>query len=369
MPEERTGKPVTVWVKRDHLLEGERTCPVLAALWPEEAAPELRFWNPLRKIAASKIRIEYFDEVDDAGPLVVTPHSMVLYGKRDRLAEVTDFNGAVLRSGRNVVTFALIWEYRPTPGEIVYASATFADRPDTRPSPHWLYDWSHLVGPVERPEKPRVAFVGNVEFPNRLNRLVRHVPVPFPVKVRAARTPRFRSRKTVAEFMAVRQVIARWVRTGVITRLRGSDLIDLDYIGREKAFFCMTEDEKKRAREEYLQNLREAPYRLVMRGDANAVFSLYETMAVGRIPIIVQTGMRLPPIPGMKWSDFALIHDFKDLDTLDRAIRDFHYGLGEEQFRERCQLARSAFERLSPKNFFEDTLFPALRELSATAQT
>ncbi|MEL6254002.1 MAG: exostosin family protein, partial [Bacteroidota bacterium] len=177
-------------------------------------------------------------------------------------------------------------------------------------------------------------------------------------------SPAFRSQSKISENMVFRQVFGRWVRKNTAEILRRDKGLEFHYIGNKRAFFEMSKEEQKQARINYLNNLKSVPYRLIMRGDENSAFSLYEAMSAGRIPVIVHTGMRLPLIDGIKWEDFAIIHPFERLSSLTARIKAIHRDLSNEEFKERCKLSRKAFEALSPESFFRQVILPLLKTLN-----
>lgn len=361
-------KKVAVWVKKDFLIPKERLCPLLSFLSEDDQKPEARFWNPLRKLSRMDIEINFFDHLEEAGNLVVTPHSMRVFGLQNRLKEVVNFNRKLLASGRRVVSFALAWEYKPIKGEILFASGTYHSREDSIPCPLWLYDWDHATVEIEKPEQIAVGFIGNIEYSNRLNKIVKHIPVPRYIQNYLVQSPAFRSQQKISENMAFRQVFGRWVRTKTAQHLQAAPDIDFHYIGRKKAFFEMSKEEQQQARTDYLNNLNEVPYRLIMRGDENSAFSLYEAMSAGRIPVIIHTGMRLPEISGMDWEDFSIIQPFDKISELADRLKTFHNNLSNEEFKEKCRLSRRAFESLSPDSFFTEVILPLLKTLEYQAK-
>lgn len=67
----------------------------------------------------------------------------------------------------------------------------------------------------------------------------------------------------------------------------------------------------------YMEELKNCIYSLCPRGIGNFSYRVYETMACGRIPIIIHDDCdesTLPSLYEIKWSDFAYLIDCKDLE-------------------------------------------------------
>jgi hypothetical protein len=109
----------------------------------------------------------------------------------------------------------------------------------------------------------------------------------------------------------------------------------------------------ERVRREYLDNLVNNDYVLNARGFGNYSFRFYETMSVGRMPLLVDTDCVLP---------YDFLHDYDDLcvrvpyDRLRRIaddLVDFHGRLSDEDFRDlQRRVRRFWLDWLSPSGFF-----------------
>lgn len=114
-------------------------------------------------------------------------------------------------------------------------------------------------------------------------------------------------------------------------------------------------------RREFVENLLSSDYGLCIRGDANASVRLFETLALGRIPIILDTECVFPFANIVDYTSFSLIVDFRAIKRLPQIIADFHKGLSDEQFIAMQKKARAAYLQY----FRVDALMPhILREIS-----
>jgi hypothetical protein len=96
---------------------------------------------------------------------------------------------------------------------------------------------------------------------------------------------------------------------------------------------------------EFVHNLLDSDYALVVRGDANASQRFYEALSLGRIPVFIDTECVLPLEQQLDYRKFCVIIDYKDLKRAPDILADFHAGLSPEEFICMQQRAREAYER------------------------
>jgi len=114
-------------------------------------------------------------------------------------------------------------------------------------------------------------------------------------------------------------------------------------------------------RREFVENLLSSDYGLCVRGDANGSVRLFETLALGRIPVILDTECNFPFADVVDYKSFSLTVDFRDLKRLPQIVADFHASLTDEQFATMQKNARTAYMQY----FRVGALMPhILRELS-----
>lgn len=112
-----------------------------------------------------------------------------------------------------------------------------------------------------------------------------------------------------------------------------------------------SKEDKEKSSREYFNNLKESQYILCYRGAGNYSVRLYETLAAGRIPLIVTSDNNLP-YPGIiNWNKFPVIA-FKDYKKIGRIVYDFHASLTDEEFNQLQRHTRKVFEQhISYKGF------------------
>lgn len=342
-----THQPLDIWISEDLIIPNARPCPLLMHLSEPDTNPQTLFWNPLREVLPGLVRVHKFKNIQEAGPLVVIPHDAKEWMFVKKLKELRQHIRSVLATGRQVVTFAGGMEYEPQPGEIVFATSVY-QYPDEKllPIPTWIYDIGSRINPIPRPAKPTVAFDGNTRYSSKINTLTKPIPVPDALIYRIALSRKL-GRALDVKF---RFVIPRLLRQRVLKAVRASQNLNHHLVERDH-FFTLGDDERVKARAEYLRSMQEHAYILCIRGDANGDFRTYEVLSAGRMPVIIDTKLQLPPLQGLKWEDFCVFVPLTALDSIGEVIQKFHEKLTEEEFQKRCQMAREAFDQLLPHRF------------------
>ncbi|HEY4504984.1 MAG TPA: exostosin family protein [Candidatus Paceibacterota bacterium] len=163
--------------------------------------------------------------------------------------------------------------------------------------------------------KPTVGFVGYVHF-----------SLPSYFKLGARKHGIYFRRKALDELEGVSEIT-----TKVIRRLGYSG--HRDTIGMDPEL----------ARKQYLENINDSDLILAPKGYGNYSLRLYETLALGRIPILIDTDCVLPLEDELDYNKFILRVDYKNMDRLPNVIRNWWSRISNEEFIEMQKLASEAF--------------------------
>lgn len=352
-----TTQPLDIWIDENLMLANARPCPLLMHLSEMDTHPQTLFWNPLRGVLPDLVRVHMFKNIEDAGNLVVIPHDAKEWMFIKKLKDLKQHIRSVLATGRTVVTFAGGMEYEPQPGEIAFATSVYQYPNEKLISvPTWIYDIGQKITPITKPAKPTIAFDGNTQYSSKINTLTKPIPVPDAMIYRIALSRRL-GRLLDVKF---RFFIPRLLRQRVLKAVRASKNLTHHLVERDHFFVLGTEDRLK-ARAEYMHSIQEHAYILCVRGDANGDFRTYEVLSAGRIPVIIDTKLQFPPLKGLNWEDFCVFVPLNELDNIGQVIEQFHAKLTEEEFQEKCRMARAAFDQLMPHEF----IYHILSEITA----
>lgn len=156
-----------------------------------------------------------------------------------------------------------------------------------------------------------------------------------------------------------------YLRGSVLNRLEKSELVNTTFIWRENYRAGVSaEKEKHPTSLEFYDNLKNSDYVVCVRGAGNFSVRFYEALAMGRIPIFVNTDSTLPFSDSIDWKKHVVWIDYKDRKRIASRVIDFHKNLSPEQFRELQLQNRKLWQeklRLGQffKNFFESLFSPS----------
>jgi hypothetical protein len=159
---------------------------------------------------------------------------------------------------------------------------------------------------------------------------------------------------TPYEFLPIMSLSTQ-LRWQVLNRLEKEPNIQTNFIKRKKyKAGARTSDEVKASRREFWDNMLESDYVVCVRGTGNFSARLYETLAMGRIPIFVDTDCILPWEKEIAWKELCVWVNANELEQLSQKVLDFHHGLSEDDFIEHQNHCRAVWEdRLSFPGFFK----------------
>ncbi|WP_445955125.1 hypothetical protein [Yeosuana sp.] len=92
------------------------------------------------------------------------------------------------------------------------------------------------------------------------------------------------------------------------------------------------EVEKQKSTQEFFNNIFNNSYTFCSRGVGNFSVRFYETLAVGRIPILLNTDCKLPLDNLIEWGNHCVILDVKNKISLEQQILNFHNSKSAESF-------------------------------------
>ncbi|MBI4120930.1 MAG: exostosin family protein [Parcubacteria group bacterium] len=190
----------------------------------------------------------------------------------------------------------------------------------------------------QKSEKPVVSFCGWSEFQSLRQRL------------------RYYQKLLLCDFRSIvlHDSHANAHKQGVYFRrkamrtLLNSPRVETSFISRD---FYVANKHAKRAmtqeamRAEYLKNIQESDFVLAPRGDGNFSVRFYEALALGRIPVLVDTESILPLEKEIKYRDFVVVVPHEDVGRVEEYILDFYNKHSPEEFAAAQVQARETFKK------------------------
>ena len=293
-----------------------------------------------------------------AADMVLMPYShTVVLGSAPDLLELCATEAS--KPGKRLLIDGLGDIERPihTPEAIVlrYGGYRFLKQPNVIQIPFYADDLLEIYrnGSLDlrhKGEKPIVGFAGwaSLTFRQELRTVLKELPT----RIHALFDEQYRACKKGILFRREAIKILE-ASTDVVSNL----IIRPTFSANASTMSGAPED----LRREFVENLLSSDYGLCIRGDANGSVRLFETLALGRIPIILDTEYNFPFIDVVDYKSFSLTVDFRDIKRLPKIIADFHASLSDEHFVDMQKKARAAYVEY----FRVDALMPhILRELS-----
>jgi hypothetical protein len=88
-------------------------------------------------------------------------------------------------------------------------------------------------------------------------------------------------------------------------------------------FWAPEISDKTLARKEFVANVRSGLFGICIRGNGNFSYRLYETLALGRIPIIINSDLKLPLEKVINWQRQAIICESHEIGELHNRIEQY----------------------------------------------
>jgi hypothetical protein len=118
-------------------------------------------------------------------------------------------------------------------------------------------------------------------------------------------------------------------------------IIRSSYSGNSKT---LTVDPKA-ARTEYVDNIKNSDFTLAPKGDGNFSVRFFESLSLGRIPLLIDTDCPLPLEDEINYDEFILRVNSKELHLLGDKVSEFYNSLTPEQYKEKQRKCREIFEK------------------------
>jgi hypothetical protein len=174
--------------------------------------------------------------------------------------------------------------------------------------------------PITKKSLPKIGFVGHAS--NSLTKWVKEILVFLLHNYK-----RF-ARAFFTDFQPFYPSSVKRYR--FLSLLQKSDQIDTDFVFRNQyRAGVKTQEEKKKTTHEFFENIYNSPYTFCLRGVGNFSVRFYETLAMGRIPVVIDTDIRLPLDEIINWKKHCIIATENDFAN---KLIDFHSTINENDF-------------------------------------
>ena len=146
-------------------------------------------------------------------------------------------------------------------------------------------------------------------------------------------------------------------RGKVLNILKRSSAIDTNFTVRKDYRAGIMHDNSHRTVMEFFNNIRNSDYVLCARGSGNFSVRFYETLAMGRIPIYINTKGALPLEDEIKWKDHVVWVEKNEVHHIGKKVFDFHNKMDSGTFNDLLKNNRKLWEeRLTLGSYFKTIL-------------
>ena len=118
------------------------------------------------------------------------------------------------------------------------------------------------------------------------------------------------------------------LRHKVLEAVGNSYNVEAQLVTRGRYYEFYDPQQRQKMRKQYLGTMEWSQYGLCIRGHGNYSIRLFETMASGRIPVVLDSNMTMPADDAIPWNELGLWFSMDELGELAPRIRAFHDQLG-----------------------------------------
>lgn len=196
---------------------------------------------------------------------------------------------------------------------------------------------------LKKQELPKIGFVGHAS--GGFIKYIREVFHYFRINVMRL------FKRVYADYQAFYPSSIK--RKKYLNKFKIDNRIISNFIFREKyRAGAKTEEERIKSTTEFYQNIYESPYTFCLRGNGNFSVRFYETLAVGRIPVLLDTDCLLPLNSKIDWNNHCLRIQEQDDHIIAEKLVEFHSKISEKEFESMQSKNRELWENYLTRHIF-----------------
>ena len=177
---------------------------------------------------------------------------------------------------------------------------------------------------LDTQEKPSIGFVGHANSGVKKYVTELWLYIKYMIKRRTG--------KILADYQAFYPSSIK--RKAYLSKLKASTHLNCNFIYRQQYRAAVkTQEDVLLTSKVFYDNIYANIYTFCMRGVGNFSVRFYETLAVGRIPILLDTDCRLPLDNIITWKKHILVLHSNSSKTLAEQIQNFHHSKTNNQIR------------------------------------
>ena len=149
-----------------------------------------------------------------------------------------------------------------------------------------------------------------------------------------------------------------FLRASILKMLQQSAAVNTNFIFRKKYRAGVTKNkDTHNTTLEFYENIKDSDYIVCVRGAGNFSVRFYEALAMGRIPIFINTDCSLPFDDSISWKKHVVWVEYKERDQVAVKVKEFHEALSKQEFIDLQYSNRTLWqEKLTLNGFFKMNL-------------
>ncbi len=149
--------------------------------------------------------------------------------------------------------------------------------------------------------------------------------------------------------------VAPFVRFQLLKRIESNNTISTNFIFRNRYRAGVnTKELRKKTALEYFNNIKQSQYVLCIRGAGNFSVRFYETLAMGRIPVFVNTDCLVPLDDIIDWKSHVVWVEAHEMSYIAQKILEFHKRLSPDEFQVLSKSNRMLWQKSLRFSFFKE---------------
>lgn len=148
------------------------------------------------------------------------------------------------------------------------------------------------------------------------------------------------------------------LRSKVLEAIKESNLLEDNFIERNKyRAGASTSQLREKTTQEFYNNIKETDYTVCVRGAGNFSVRFYETLAMGRIPIFINTDCILPLADKIDWKKHVVWLEENEISKIEEKVIEFHQQFTFKEIKDIQKSNRKLWEeQLTLGGFFKQIL-------------
>ena len=176
------------------------------------------------------------------------------------------------------------------------------------------------IKPCLKEDKPKVGFCGNTETGLLKSKL----------RLGKQRLNQYLKKINKTYIENVNLNLGFKLRNKILKLFLESSDLETNFIIRDRSSVHKRNENFKL---EFLKNIINTNYTICVRGSGNFSTRFYETLALGRIPILINTDCSLPLSKTIDWEEHCVVIDENNLKNSVQILKKFHKNLSENDFK------------------------------------